>query len=69
MARRGMKFGPETAEPEAIAAEGLDHIGDGPVFNSELAGGVAKAEELSAWPRGPVVSAAGDNLKALGLYG
>jgi short-subunit dehydrogenase len=69
MARRGMKFGPDTAEPEAIAAEGLAHIGDGPVFNSELAGGVAKAEQLGAWPRGPVVSAAGDNLKALGLYG
>jgi short-subunit dehydrogenase len=69
MARRGMKFGPETAEPEAIAAEGLAHMGDGPVFNSELAGGVAKAEELSAWPRQPVVAAAGDNLKALGLYG
>ena len=69
MARRGMKFGPETAEPEAIAAEGLAHIGHGPVFNSELAGGVATAERLGAWPRQPVVQAAGDGLKALGLYG
>jgi short-subunit dehydrogenase len=69
MARRGMKFGPETAEPEDVAREGLAHISDGPVFNSELAGGQAKAEELSAWPRQPIVRAAGDNLKALGLYG
>jgi short-subunit dehydrogenase len=69
MARRGMKFGPETAEPEDVAREGLAHLADGPVWNSELAGGQATAERLSAWPRGPIVTAAGDNLKALGLYG
>lgn len=69
MARRGMKFGPETAEPEDVAREGLAHIADGPVWNSELAGGQATAERLGSWPRQPVVSAAGDALKALGLYG
>jgi short-subunit dehydrogenase len=68
MARRGMIFGPETSEPADIAQEGLDHIGDGPVWNSEAAGGVGRAKELSGWPRDPVISAAGEGLRRLGLY-
>jgi short-subunit dehydrogenase len=68
MKARGMKFGPETAEPEDIAREGLAHIADGPVFNSELAGGLESAKALSGWPREPIVEAAGENLKRLGLY-
>ena len=68
MKARGMKFGPETAEPEDVAREALAHIADGPVYNSEIAGGLATAKALSAWPRGPVVQSAGESLKNLGLY-
>ena len=68
MARRGMKFGPETSEPEDIAREGLAHIGDGPVYNSTAAGGQERAEELASWPRQPVVEAAREGLRTLGLY-
>ena len=69
MKARGMKFGPGTAEPEDIAREALAHIADGPVYNSEIGGGLETAKALSAWPRGPVVQAAGESLKQLGLYG
>jgi short-subunit dehydrogenase len=68
MIRRGMKFGPETSEPDGVAHEGLDHITDGPVWNSELAGGVETAERLSSYPRIPLVNANADNLRTLGLY-
>jgi short-subunit dehydrogenase len=68
MARRGMKFGPEVSEPDLVAQEGLDHITDGPVWNSELAGGVARAEELSRFPRPPIVEANAQILRDLGLY-
>jgi uncharacterized protein len=68
MARRGMQFGPETSEPEDIAREGLAHISDGPVYNSAAAGGRERAEELTSWPRQPVVEAARESLRTLGLY-
>jgi short-subunit dehydrogenase len=68
MMRRGMQFGPETSEPEDIAQEGLDHIADGPVWNSEAAGGAQRAVDLSSWPRDPIISAAADGLKQIGLY-
>ena len=68
MARRGMKFGPEVAEPAAVAAEGLAHIADGPVWNSELAGGVARAEDLNRFPREAVVEGNAQVLRDLGLY-
>jgi len=68
MARRGMKFGPETSEPEDIAREGLAHIADGPVYNSTAGGGQERAEQLASWPRQPVVEAAREGLRTLGLY-
>ena len=68
MARRGMKFGPQVADPADVAAEGLAHMADGPVWNSELAGGVARAEELNRFPRPPVVEANAQVLRDLGLY-
>jgi short-subunit dehydrogenase len=68
MARRGMKFGPEVAEPSVVAEEGLAHIADGPVFNSELAGGVATAERLNSFPREPIVAEAAEAQRQLGLY-
>lgn len=68
MARRGMAFGPEVADPADVAREGLAHIGDGPVWNSELAGGVKTAEELCSFPREPVITEAADSLRRLGLY-
>jgi short-subunit dehydrogenase len=68
MARRGMKFGPGVVDPELVAQEGLEHITDGPVWNSELAGGVARAEELSRYPRPPIVEANAQILRDLGLY-
>jgi short-subunit dehydrogenase len=68
MERRGMKMGPGVSEPADVAREGLAHIGDGPVWNSELAGGVATAERLNTFPRGPVVTEAGESLVAIGLY-
>lgn len=68
MARRGMKFGPEVADPEEVAVEGLAHLGDGPVWNSALAGGDATAAHLSSFPRAAVIAEANDALRALGLY-
>ena len=68
MARRGMQFGPETAEPDQIGAEGLDHIGDGPVWNSEAAGGVEQAEHLNSFPRPPIIEEAAEGLTRIGLY-
>ncbi len=68
MARRGMVFGPDVADPADVAREGLAHVGDGPVWNSEAAGGDATAVHLNAFPRGPVVAEAADSLRALGLY-
>jgi short-subunit dehydrogenase len=68
MARRGMKFGPGISDPDDVAQEGLDHMTDGPVWNSELAGGVSRAEELSRFPRPPIVEANAQILRDLGLY-
>ena len=68
MARKGMKFGPEVADPALVAEEGLAHLGDGPVWNSELAGGDEVAEHLNSFPRGPIVHEAADGLRDLGLY-
>ena len=68
MARRGMRFGPQVVDPALVAEEGLAHITDGPVWNSELAGGVAKAEELNRFPRGPVIEGNAQVLRDLGLY-
>ena len=68
MKARGMKFGPDTAEPGDVARELLAHVADGPVYNSELAGGLETARTLGAWPRGPIVEAAAESLKRLGLY-
>jgi short-subunit dehydrogenase len=68
MARKGMKFGPEVADPSVIAEEGLAHLSDGPVWNSEAAGGDATAKYLSRFPRGPVVVEAAVALESLGLY-
>jgi short-subunit dehydrogenase len=69
MARKGMKFGPEVADPAVVAVEGLAHLADGPVWNSEIAGGQTTAEHLSAYPRGPIVAEAAEGLRNLGLYG
>jgi short-subunit dehydrogenase len=68
MARRGMAFGPEVSEPGPVAAEGLAHLGAGPVFISELAGGQEVAEHLSSFPREPLIVANADTLRRLGLY-
>jgi short-subunit dehydrogenase len=68
MARRGMTFGPGVADPEAVAAEGLAHIGDGPVWNSQLAGGDATAAHLSRFPRESVITEATEMLRSSGLY-
>lgn len=68
MERRGMKMGPGVSEPADVAREGLAHLADGPVWNSELAGGDATAERQSSFPRSAVVSEAAAALVALGLY-
>jgi short-subunit dehydrogenase len=68
MARRGMKFGPEIAEPDDVAREGLAHLADGPVWVSELAGGQATAEHLESFPRSTIIAEAAAGLEALGLY-
>lgn len=68
MARRGMKFGPEVADPADVAREGLAHITDGPVWNSQLAGGDPMAEHLNSFPRGAVVAEAAEGLRNIGLY-
>jgi len=68
MARRGMTFGPGVADPELVAAEGLAHLGDGPVWNSEMAGGDPTAVYLSRFPREPVITEATDMLRSSGLY-
>lgn len=67
MERRGMLFGPGTADPADVAAEGLRHLADGPVVVSTLAGGHERAIEMSAFPRQPIVEASADNLRRLGL--
>jgi short-subunit dehydrogenase len=68
MERRGMTMGPHVADPADIAREGLAHLGDGPVFNSELVGGDATAESLCGYPRGPVVEGMADALLSTGIY-
>jgi short-subunit dehydrogenase len=68
MARRGMRFGPGVAEPADVAREGLAHLGDGPVWNSALAGGNDTAVGLSGYPRAPVVEAMAENLRNTGIY-
>jgi len=68
MARRGMVFGPEVADPADVAREGLAHLADGPVWVSELAGGMPVAEHLNSFPRPPIVTEAADGLRAIGLY-
>jgi hypothetical protein len=68
MARRGMAFGPEVADPDDVAREGLAHVGDGPTWVSELAGGVPVAEHLNSFPRAPIVAEAADGLRRIGLY-
>jgi hypothetical protein len=68
MARRGMKFGPEIAEPDDVAREGLAHLSDGPVWVSELAGGQPTAEHLESFPRSTIIAEAAAGLEALGLY-
>jgi uncharacterized protein len=68
MARRGMRFGPEVPEPSLVAEEGLAHIADGPVWTSELAGGIPVAEHLSSFPRQPVIDEAAEGLRQIGLY-
>jgi uncharacterized protein len=68
MARRGMVFGPEVADPAEVAREGLAHIGDGPTWNSEAAGGDATAKHLCSFPRPPIVAEAADGLRRIGLY-
>jgi short-subunit dehydrogenase len=68
MERRGMTFGPTTADPRAVALDGLAHLADGPVRVTAPAGGDAVAERLSGQPRGPIVAEAAAGLVALGLY-
>src|ERR671919_223444 len=68
MARRGMRFGPGVSEPADVAREGLEHLADGPVWNSLLAGGVDTADGLSAYPRAPVIEAMAENLRNTGIY-
>jgi uncharacterized protein len=68
MARRGMRFGPGVSEPADVAREGLEHLGDGPVWNSALAGGDDTAVNLSAYPRAPVVEAMAETLRNTGIY-
>jgi short-subunit dehydrogenase len=68
MARRGMRFGPGVSEPADVAREGLDHLADGPVWNSLLAGGIDTANGLSGYPRAPVVEAMAENLRNTGIY-
>jgi NAD(P)-dependent dehydrogenase (short-subunit alcohol dehydrogenase family) len=68
MARRGMIFGPEVADPDQVAEEGLAHIGDGPVWNSLFAGGDQQAEHQGSFPRAPVVEEAAEALTRIGLY-
>jgi short-subunit dehydrogenase len=67
MELRGMNMD-GASEPADIAREGLAHIGDGPVFNSEMAGGDATAAALSAYPRAPVIEGMAQSLLATGLY-
>jgi len=67
MARRGMDLS-AAAEPADVAREGLDHLTDGPVWVSELAGGVATADHLNTFPRATIVDEAANSLVALGLY-
>jgi len=68
MERRGMKFGPETAEPADVAAEALRHLADGPVVISEYAGGAERADQLSVFPRQPLIEQSAANLRRLGLW-
>jgi short-subunit dehydrogenase len=68
MARRGMAFGPGVADPDDVAREGLLHVQDGPVWVSELAGGIAAAEHQQSHPRDVIVGEAAQALQALGLY-
>jgi short-subunit dehydrogenase len=68
MARRGMVFGPDVAEPAEVAREGLAHLSDGPVWVSDVAGGVALAEHLQSFPRSAVIAEAAEGLRRLGLY-
>ena len=68
MARRGMRFGPGVSEPADVAREGLEHLADGPVWNSLLAGGVDTANRLSGYPRAPVIEAMAENLRNTGIY-
>jgi short-subunit dehydrogenase len=68
MVRRGMKIGPGVSEPDDVAREGLAHLGDGPVWVSELAGGEPTADHLNSFPRSAIVTEAAENLVAIGLY-
>jgi short-subunit dehydrogenase len=68
MARRGMHFGPGVSDPHDVAREGLEHLADGPVWTSALAGGVATAEAMTSFPREPVIEAMAENLRKTGLY-
>lgn len=67
MERRGMTFGPGVADPADVAAEGLAHLGGGPVVVSAYAGGPERAGEMSGFPRQPVVEASAEGLRRLGL--
>jgi uncharacterized protein len=68
MIRRGMIMGPHVADPKIVAMEGLAHIGDGPVWTSEIAGGRSVAERLTGFPRAPIIAEAYEGLKANGMY-
>src|ERR687891_336898 len=68
MARRGMRVRPGVSEPADVAREGLEHLADGPVWNSLLAGGVDTANSLSGYPRAPVIEAMAENLRNTGIY-
>lgn len=68
MARRGMRFGPGVSEPADVAREGLEHLADGPVWNSALTGGNETATGLSGYPRAPVIEAMAENLRNTGIY-
>lgn len=56
MARAGLNFdipGMNVAEPDDVAAEGLEHLADGPVW---IAGGNEQAaEKRSGFPRAPMI--------------
>jgi short-subunit dehydrogenase len=68
MARRGMRFGPGVSDPGEVVREGLEHLADGPVWNSVLAGGDGTANTLNGYPRAPVIDAMAENLMKTGIY-